>query len=163
VTMILGALASSVAPFVGQNWGAKHDDRVREGLSIAYRFCLFWGVLCFIVLGLFGDNLVGLINDDEQLIEASGWFLVIVPISFGLMGVGQVAGSVFIALGKPMPPTILSILRTVVVYIPMALVFDMYWGYVGIFISLMVANVLFGGAAYAWERIMLRKELLLRA
>jgi Na+-driven multidrug efflux pump len=152
VTMILGALASSVAPFVGQNWGAKHDDRVREGLSIAYRFCLFWGVLCFIV-----------INDDEQLIEASGWFLVIVPISFGLMGVGQVAASVFIALGKPMPPTILSILRTVVVYIPMALVFDMYWGYVGIFISLMVANVLFGGAAYAWERIMLRKELLLRA
>jgi putative MATE family efflux protein len=163
VTMILGALSSSVAPFVGQNWGAKQDDRVREGLSIAYRFCLFWGVVCFIVLGLFGDNLVGLINDDEQLIEAAGWFMIIVPISFGLMGVGQVAASVFIALGKPMPPTILSILRTVVVYIPMAIVFDMYWGYVGIFISLMVANVLFGGAAYAWGRIMLRKELLLRA
>ncbi|HIE90101.1 MAG: MATE family efflux transporter [bacterium] len=163
VTMILGALASSVAPFVGQNWGAKQDDRVREGLSIAYRFCLFWGVMCFIVLGLFGDNLVGLINDDEQLTEAAGWFMIIVPIGFGLMGVGQVAASVFIALGKPMPPTILSILRTVVVYIPMAIVFDRYWGYIGIFISLMVANVLFGVAAYAWGKIMLRKELLLRA
>ena len=163
VTMILGALASSVAPFVGQNWGAKQDDRVQEGLSIAYRFCLFWGVLCFIVLGLFGGNLVGLINDDEQLIEAAGWFMIIVPISFGLMGIGQVAASVFIALGKPMPPTVLSILRTVVVYIPMAIVFDRYWGYIGIFISLMIANVLFGVAAYAWGKIMLRKELLLRA
>ncbi len=163
VTMVLGALSSSVAPFVGQNWSAKQDDRVREGLSIAYRFCLFWGVVCCVVLGLFGDNLVGLINDDEQLIEAAGWFLIIVPISFGLMGVGQVAASVFIALGKPMPPAILAILRTVVVYVPMAIVFDMYWGYVGIFISLMVANVLFGGAAYVWGRIMLGKELLLRA
>ena len=163
VTMILGALASSVAPFVGQNWGAKQDERVREGLSIAYRFCLFWGVVCFIILGLFGANLVGLINDDDQLIEAAGWFMVIVPISFGLMGVGQVAASVFIALGKPMPPTILSILRTVVVYIPMAIVFDNYWGYIGIFISLMVANVLFGCAAYTWGRYMLRNELLLRA
>jgi putative MATE family efflux protein len=163
VTMILGALASSVAPFVGQNWGAKQDDRVQEGLSIAYRFCLLWGVLCFIVLGLFGGNLVGLINDDEQLIEASGWFMIIVPISFGLMGVGQVAASVFIALGKPMPPTVLSILRTVVVYIPMAIVFDRYWGYIGIFISLMVANVLFGVAAYGWGKIMLRQEVLVRA
>ncbi|MBT5686787.1 MAG: MATE family efflux transporter [Gammaproteobacteria bacterium] len=162
VTMILGALASSVAPFVGQNWGAKQDDRVQEGLSIAYRFCLFWGVLCFIVLGLFGGNLVGLINDDEQLIEAAGWFMIIVPISFGLMGIGQVAASVFIALGKPMPPTVLSILRTVVVYIPMAIVFDRYWGYIGIFISLMVANVLFGVAAYAWGKIMLRKEIWVR-
>ena len=163
VTMILGALASSVAPFVGQNWGAKQDDRVHEGLSIAYRFCLFWGVLCFIVLGLFGDNLVGLINDDEQLVEASEWFMIIVPISFGLMGVGQVAASVFIALGKPMPPTVLSILRTVVVYIPMAIIFDSYWGYIGIFISLMVANVLFGVAAYLWGKIMLRQEILVRA
>jgi len=163
VTMILGALASSVAPFVGQNWGAKQDDRIKEGLSIAYRFCLLWGVVCFIVLGLFGDNLVSLINDDKQLIEAAGWFMFIVPISFGLMGVGQVAASVFIALGKPLPPTILSILRTVVVYIPMAIVFDRYWGYMGIFIALMVANVLFGGAAYAWGRVMLRRELLLRA
>ena len=163
VTMILGALASSVAPFVGQNWGAKQDERVQEGLWIAYRFCLFWGVVCFFILGLFGENLVGLINDDEQLIEAAGWFMVIVPISFGLMGIGQVAASVFIALGKPMPPTILAILRTVVVYIPMAIAFDSYWGYIGIFVSLMVANVLFGGAAYAWARIMLRKELLLRA
>lgn len=163
VTMILGALSSSVAPFVGQNWGAKQDERVQKGLWIAYRFCLFWGVVCFIILGLFGENLVGLINDDEQLIEAAGWFMVIVPISFGLMGIGQVAASVFIALGKPMPPTILAILRTVVVYIPMAIAFDSYWGYIGIFVSLMIANVLFGGAAYAWARIMLRKELLLRA
>ena len=163
VTMILGALSSSVAPFVGQNWGAKQEERVQEGLWIAYRFCLFWGVVCFIILGLFGENLVGLINDDEQLIEAAGWFMVIVPISFGLMGIGQVAASVFIALGKPMPPTILAILRTVVVYIPMAIAFDSYWGYIGIFVSLMIANVLFGGAAYAWARTMLRKELLLRA
>ena len=163
VTMILGALASSVAPFVGQNWGAKRDERIREGLSVAYRFCIFWGVLCFIFLGLFGEMLVDLINDDKQFVEAAGWFLMIVPISFGLMGVGQVAASVFIALGKPIPPTVLAIVRSVVVYIPMAYVFNSYWGFVGIFVALMLANVLFGGVAYLWGGSMLRKEFRIRA
>ena len=87
VTMILGALSSSVAPFVGQNWGARKTSRIHHGLSIAYRFCLFWGIVCFIALGLFGENFVSLINDQPELVIAAGWFLIIVPISFGLMGV----------------------------------------------------------------------------
>ena len=41
ITMILGALASSVAPFVGQNWGAGKIERIRRGLFISYVFCLF--------------------------------------------------------------------------------------------------------------------------
>lgn len=162
VTMILGALASSVAPFVGQNWGAKKMDRVYQGLSIAYRFCLLWGLGLFVLLGLFGDDFVGLINDDPELVSAAGWFMVIVPISFGLMGVGQVAASLFIALGKPLPPTVLSILRTIVVYIPLALLFDHYWGFIGIFVALTVANVLFGASAFLWAGYMLKREILKR-
>lgn len=159
VTMILGALASSVAPFVGQNWGARHLDRINEGLSLSYRFCFGWGLLCFVVLGLVGEPLVALINAEPELVATAGWFLLIVPISFGLMGIGQVASSLFIALGKPMPPTILSVLRTIVVYIPLALLFDHYWGFVGIFIALAVSNVLFGVAAYFWARAMLHREV----
>ncbi|MFT7305313.1 MAG: putative MATE family efflux protein [Candidatus Azotimanducaceae bacterium] len=162
VTMILGALSSSIAPFVGQNWGANKIERIHEGMSLAYRFCLFWGVMCFVVLGLFGENVIGWINDDTQLIGAAGKFLLIVPISFGLLGVGQIAASLFIAMGKPMPPTILSVLRTIVVYIPMAIVFDHYWGFVGIFVALMIANVLFGGTAYLWGQVMLKREIALR-
>ena len=45
----------------------------------------------------------------------------------------------------------------------MAIVFDSFWGYIGIFISLMVANVLFGVAAYGWGKIMLSQEILVRA
>ena len=60
---------------------------------------------------------------------------------------------------KLMPPTILSILRTVVVYIPMAIYFDALWGYIGIFIAIVVSNLLFGVAAYAWSRSMLNYEI----
>jgi len=161
--MILGALSSSVAPFVGQNWGARQVDRIHEGLKLAYGFCLLWGVVCMATLGPFGDTLVALINEEPQMVAAAGLFLLIVPISFGPLGVGQVASSVFVALGKPMPPTILSIARTVVVYVPMAFVFDHFWGYLGIFVALLVSNILFGIASWWWGRIMLTREISLRA
>jgi putative MATE family efflux protein len=162
VTMILGALSSSVAPFVGQNWGAGKTDRIYKGLSIADRFCLVWGLGCFVLLAPFGENIVGLINDQAEMAVAAGWFFLIVPISFGLMGVGQTSSALFVALGKPIPPTVLSILRTTVVYIPLALALDHYWGYIGIFIALTISNVLFGAAAFFWGRMMLAREIELR-
>lgn len=160
--MVLGALSSSIAPFVGQNWGARKTDRIYLGLNIADRFCIFWGVVCFALLAPFGADAVSLINDNEQLIEAAHWFMLIVPISFGLMGIGQISGSMFVALGKPMPPTILSVLRTIVVYIPMAWLFNELWGYVGIFVAITVANILFGGIAFGWARHTLAREIRLR-
>jgi len=159
VTMILGALSSSVAPFVGQNWGAGHYDRIHRGLKLSYGFCLGWGVLCFVALAPGGDFLVSFINDEPALLEAAAWFLLIVPVSFGLMGVGQIASSLFVALGKPIPPTLLSVLRTIVIYIPMAILFDQWWGYVGVFIAISVANLLFGVVAYLWSRRMLLHEV----
>jgi putative MATE family efflux protein len=159
VTMLLGALAASVAPFVGQNWGARKIDRIYRVLSVSHRFCLGWGLICFALLAPFGDNLVSLINDEPELVTAASWFFLIVPASFGVMGAGQVSASLFIALGKPIPPTILSVLRTTVVYIPMAILFDHLWGYVGIFAAALVANVLYGFAAYLWGRSMFSYEV----
>ncbi|SVC03127.1 uncharacterized protein METZ01_LOCUS255981, partial [marine metagenome] len=81
ITMILGALASSIAPFVGQNWGAGKMDRIRRGLFISYVFCICWGVVCFLLLAPSGEFIVTWINDDADLIDAATWFLIIVPIS----------------------------------------------------------------------------------
>ena len=156
VTMILGALSSSVAPFVGQNWGARKTDRIHEGLRLSYQFCLAWGVVCLVVLGPFGEPIVSLINNQPDLVSAAGWFLLIVPVSFGLMGVGQVASSVFVALGRPIPPTLLSIFRAIIIYVPLALLLDHYWGYIGIFVAAMISNLVFGVVSWLWQRSMLR-------
>ena len=163
ITMILGALASSVAPFVGQNWGAGKFERIRYGLFISYVFCLAWGLLCFVLLAPSGELLVSWINDDAELIDATAWFLIIVPISFGLMGVGNIAGSLFVALGKPIPPTLLSILRSVVIYLRLAIYLDGEFGYVGIFWAIVIANFAYGGAAFLWGRLMLNREIRIKS
>jgi putative MATE family efflux protein len=158
-TMLLMSLSSSVAPFVGQNWGARKTDRIRRGLTISYQFSLFWGAVCFLVLGPFGDDIIHLINGDAVVVKSAAMYLLIVPISYGFMGMGMMSGSCFVALGKPMPNLIMSIMRMAVVYIPLAMLGDYIWGYPGIFIATALANLIMGIVAWRWNRAVLRSEI----
>ena len=162
ITMVLMSLSASIGPFVGQNWGARNLDRIYQGLSLAYKFCLLWGLLCFVLLAPFGDELVALVNDDPQLVTSAGWYLLIVPVSFGVLGIGMISGSLFIALGKPVPTTILAVSRMVVIHIPLAILLNSMWGYIGIFIATAVANFILGAVALIWSRRVLRREIQLR-
>lgn len=159
MVMIVMALSSSIGPFVGQNWGAHKYDRVKVALSLANRFSLLWGLFAFIFMLLFGESLVSLINDDPKVIETAAIYLIIIPLSIGFMGIMAVSSSCFNALGKPMPPLIISINRMLVVYVPMALLGDYLWGYVGIFIATSASTILMGAVAWYWNRLVIDKEI----
>ncbi len=162
VLMVFMSLASSIGPFVGQNWGARNTDRIYASLKISYRFCIVWGVLCFAVLAPFGDNFVALVNDDPALVESAGLYLLIVPLSYGVLGIGNMAGSVFIALGHPLPTTVMALMRMFIVYIPLAFMLNATHGYAGIFAATAIANVLIGVLALVWSRRMLAREIKLQ-
>jgi putative MATE family efflux protein len=153
--MILMALSGSIAPMVGQNWGAGHFARIDEALRLGYRFSFFWGVFVFAVLAIFGRGIVGLINSDPAVIDATYDYLLIVPLSYATFGLAMVAGSCFMALGNPLPSLILTIARMVVVYVPLALIGDRLFGYRGIFGAGAIANVVIAAASYVWVTKML--------
>jgi len=150
--MIVFALASSSGPFIGQNWGARKFERVNQALSLANSFVMAWGAVAFLFMLVLGKWLVMLINDNPTVVEAATWYLVITPLSIGFMGMTAIASSCFNAMGKPIPPLIISILRMFVVYIPMAIWFDYLWGYVGIFIATSTSSILLGIVAWFWNR-----------
>ena len=150
VMMIIFALSMSVAPFVGQNWEAGHYDRVKKALRLANSFSLLWGLFAFVLLSLTAELLVSLINDDPGVVEAASVYLIIVPVSVGFMGVMMTATQSFNALGKPVPPLIISILQMLVVYVPLALIGDYLWGYIGIFIAFTATNIFIGILSWFW-------------
>ncbi len=148
--MVLMAMASSINPIVGQNYGARQYGRIGDAVSIGYRFALGWGLVATLVLAGLGRPIVSLINDDPAVIEATYWYLLLVPVSYGLMGVSMVAGSSFVALGRPVPSLILAILRMLVLYVPLAWIADAVWGYQGIFGAASVCTALVAGAGHWW-------------
>lgn len=156
--MILWSCSSSAEPFIGQNWGARQLDRVKRALFLCNAFCLAWGALTFIVMISFGTYFVSLIDNNPKVVEAAYWFFVFIPLSIGLMGMIQVANSSFNARGLPMPALAISMLRSFVVGIPLAILGDIYWGYIGVFASTAVCNVLVGVVAWQWNKASVIKQ-----
>jgi len=150
--MLLFALSGSIGPFVGQNWGANQADRVREGLTVSYRFCIVWGLIAAALLALFGAEIASLVDDSDSVITTASYYLMMVPWSYGLWGVLMMASASFNALGKPLPSTMLSFSRMFVIYVPLALLLDKFFGYPGIFIATATSNALGGMLGYIWFR-----------
>ena len=150
VNMILMSLAGSVAPMVGQNWGAGRFERIFEAVKISCRFSLLWSAIAFAFLSLSGGFIVGLVNDDPLVVTAGAWYLLVVPLSYGFLGVSMVAGSCFTALGKPIPSLVMTLLRMLVLYLPLALLGDYLLGYQGIFGATALANVMIGLIGWRW-------------
>jgi Na+-driven multidrug efflux pump len=68
----------------------------------------------------------------------------------GFMGVMANANSSFNALGKPLPPLLISTLQMIIVYIPLAMLGDYLWGYVGIFIAGAATVSVLGTVSWIW-------------
>jgi putative MATE family efflux protein len=151
VTMVVIGISASVAPLVGQNWGAQRYDRVREALTLGYRYSLVWGLIATVIMWVGAPFFVSLINDDPMLTETAVTFLYILPISIGFFGMVNVANASFNALSKPAPPLILSVSRLVIVYIPLAIVAARFYGYQGVFVVTAAVTILFGLVGRWWN------------
>jgi len=158
VTMVVIGISASAAPLVGQNWGARLFERVHLALMLCYRYCLIWGVIAAVIMWVGGEFFVTLINEDPEVVATATSYLYIVPVSIGFLGMMNVANASFNALSKPMPPLILSLLRMLVVYLPLAIVAGRLYGYVGVFVVTAFTNVLVGLAAWRWNQAMITSE-----
>ncbi|HAT26335.1 MAG TPA: hypothetical protein DCS89_04920 [Gammaproteobacteria bacterium] len=151
--MILWSCSSSAEPFIGQNWGARQYERVKRALFLCHSFCLSWGVITFVFMVSFGGFLVSLIDNNPQVVETAEVFFLIIPLSIGFMGMMQVANSSFNARGLPRPALVISLLRGIVIGIPLTVAGDMLWGYTGIFLATAATNVILGIMAWHWNRL----------
>lgn len=156
VAMVAIGISTSVVPLVGQNWGARQFERVYAALRFCYIACLIWGVVAAGVMWLGADTFVRWVNEDAELVGTATLYLVIVPVSIGFMGMLNVANHAFSAIRQPMPALVLSLARLFVVYVPLALLGDHLYGFVGIFAAIAASNVIMGVVAWRWNARTLR-------
>mgnify|MGYP005676196051 FL=1 len=152
LAMVIWALSMSVAPFVGQNWGAGKRDRVRRAVFLGHVFAIGWGAVAYLALYVFSPTAIGFATDDPLVADAARTYLLVVPLGMGLMGICANAWNSFNALGQPMPPLIMSAAQMLIFTIPLALLGNHLLGFVGIFVGGLFSQVVLAVTAFFWLR-----------
>jgi putative MATE family efflux protein len=157
--MALMALSAAMTPFTGQNFGAGKLDRVRDGMSFAYRFVLVYGLCVAAIMFVGGSLLTSLFGLEPGARDAALLQMHIVPLSYAALGCSMAVNGALNAMGKPMAAMFVSLSRTIVVYAPLAWVLSHFFGLVGIFIAAATANFVAGGLGAGWFRLAFNETL----
>lgn len=112
------AIAFAAAPIVGQNYGAKRYDRVRETFKqtalIGSTIMLALSLLCHLAPEL----MVRPFTDDPAVLASTVTYLQIVSWNFVFSGIVMASGSMFQGMGDTRPSLIASATRTVTFVLP---------------------------------------------
>lgn len=152
IMIIIFSVTSSVGPFVGQNFGAGRLDRVREFAAKSDRFCIIYALAAAAILAFAAEPLVGIFDDNAEVVASATAYLRIVPFSLAGFGVMLTAVAAFNALGRPLPATLVTFIKLFLAYIPCAWLFSAWFGLPGIFWANALAHLAFGGVGYVWFR-----------
>ncbi|MCD8231824.1 MAG: MATE family efflux transporter [Clostridiales bacterium] len=141
-------LSSGTQPVLGYNYGAKKNHRVKEGI----RFMSFTGVVytaaMWLVILLFPAVFLRIFSSDAQTIELGIRAIRIYFMGFIFMSLQFMGQSTFVGLGKAKRAVFFSILRKVVIVVPLTLLFPMVLGTDGVFLAEPVSNLIGGMACF---------------
>ena len=153
------ALSAATTPFVGQNFGARDFQRVKDGVNWCYRFSVLYGLTVAAILALSSGFIAGLFTESTTAVTTAQLHLRIVPISYLGLGVAMTVNGSFNAIGKPMPAMWVSLSRTILVYAPLAFIFAKIFGLVGIFAAACTANFVAGSVGFMWFRSVFTRQI----
>jgi len=112
------AIAFAAAPIAGQNFGAKHPDRVRDTFRVAVFACGGFMLLLTLFCQWQSAWLIRIFTDDPDVIAVGVEYLRIISWNFVGAGIVFVCSSLFQGLGNTWPSLISSGSRLVLFAVP---------------------------------------------
>jgi putative MATE family efflux protein len=151
------SLSAITSPFVGMNFGAGQFDRLLEARRVIAKFCVIFGLVLAGSLDLAAFPLTSPFTASDSIQGVAVEYLWLVSISYGAHGLTMAANSIFNGLGTPMPAVVLTSLRVIFVFLPLAFVGRWLFDLHGIFAASALANIAVGTLAYYWIGHRIRK------
>ncbi|MDD6794124.1 MAG: MATE family efflux transporter [Clostridiaceae bacterium] len=150
VSMPVGGINNGSQPVIGFNYGAKKYNRVKGGIKFMSIVCIGYTTFIWIILRLFPESFISLFASESHLIEAAVPALNIYFFGFFMMSLQFSGQSTYIALGKSKHAIFFSLLRKIIIVVPLVLFLPKMFnlGVVGVFLAEPISNFIGGLACY---------------
>ena len=158
VMIIPMSLSTVMAPFAGQNWGAKQPERIGKALRFASSVSVGWGLVVFAAAQFFAEPVLRLFNADPVIVQAGSSYLKIITVSYGLLGVLFMSSQSFNALNRPFHAAGIILTKALLLNIPLAYAGAHFFMENGIFAATLTANVLTGIFGFIFFQLFLKRN-----
>ncbi len=120
--MPLFGVIQGMQPIAGFNYGAKKIDRVKEVVRLSIITITTLATIGTLVGLLFPDEIMNLFSKEPELAEQGSAVLRIVICMIPIIGVQIVGATLFQSLGKAIPALIVTLLRQIILLIPLVII-----------------------------------------
>lgn len=149
VFMLVHGLTSGAQPVLGFNYGARRYDRVRQGIRFVVITGVAYAAFTWLIIMLFPRALVLIFNNEPELLAVCVPAMRIYFCGFVLMALQMSGQSTFVGLGKSRQAVFFSLLRKVIIVVPLVLFLPgLGFGVNGVFLSEPISDLLGGLACF---------------
>ena len=154
----VSAISEGASPVISYNYGAEEIDRTKKAIRFMTQLGFAYTLLIWGAVSVFPEFFIRIFNHDTELIRAAVPSLHIYFFGFCMMAFQFAGQSVFKSLNKAKQAIFFSLLRKVVIVVPLTLIFPRVGGLgvMGVFLAEPVSNFIGGLACY----ITMRKTIL---
>ena len=141
IVMAIVAINMASQPIISFNYGAKSYQRVKDTLRIALIAATGIAVFAFVMVETLPGAVVKLFNSlDAGLLDLGKEGLRLGLMALPFVGFQVVAGNFFQSMGKAKIAVILTLLRQVIILIPLIFLLPNYLGLKGIWLSMPISD-----------------------
>ncbi len=120
VFMPIFGFNNGMMPIIAYNYGAKNSERITKTIKYSLFYAVSIMLLGLFIIQAFPEAMLRLFNASDAMIEIGVPALKTISLSFCFAGVCIICCSVFQALGRSTMSMVVSILRQLVVLLPVA-------------------------------------------
>lgn len=159
IFMPVFGLNNGMVPIVAFNYGARKPDRIKKTINLSTIYAVGIMLLGFAIFQLAPEPLLKIFDASEDMIAIGVPALRIISFSFLGAGFGIVCSSVFQALGHGVLSLEVSVLRQLVVILPVAWILAKVGGLHMVWWSFPIAEVFSAVVCFIFVKHVYKKEI----